>query len=219
MAKSGETNQKTLRAFAVYLAFVVVGGAFLAPWLWYLGQYLIASDILPQLKPFGFAKYPIEQSYPCDCGSLAFLEACRDVGPRAVWDCPEPQLAERPLGGPGGSAGYLLACGLVGVGLDYRKWTTGLPKVSTVVAVFAAVAVVSPLEEGLFRGVLLSALLRRYQLQGCHRGAAAIFASLHFLKPTKAYRSYAGEVEPWTGFELLPHFLDLANPRSSSLVG
>ena len=40
------------------LAFVVVGsGAILAPWLWYLGQYLIAADILPQLKPFGFAKY------------------------------------------------------------------------------------------------------------------------------------------------------------------
>ena len=57
MAKSGETNQKTLRAFAIYLAFIVAGGALLAPWLWYLGQYLIEADILPQLKPFGFAKY------------------------------------------------------------------------------------------------------------------------------------------------------------------
>ena len=220
MAKSGETNQKTLRAFAVYLAFVVVGGAFLAPWLWYLGQYLIAADILPQLKPFGFAKYLNRAVLILVIvGLWPFLKHVGMSDREQFGIVPNPNWRRDLWVGLAVALTILLACGLVGVGLDYRKWTTGLPKVSTVVAVFAAAAVVSPLEEGLFRGVLLSALLRRYQLKVAIAVQAAIFASLHFLKPTKAYRSYAGEVEPWTGFELLPHFLSGFSQPSKLIAG
>ena len=192
----------------------------MAPWLWYLGQYLIAADILPQLKPFGFAKYLNRAVLILVIVGLGpFLKHVGMSDREQFGIVPNPHWRRDLWVGVAVALAILLACGLVGVGLDYRKWTTGLPKVSTVFAVFAAAAVVSPLEEGLFRGVLLSALLRRYQLKVAIAVQAAIFASLHFLKPTKAYRSYAGEVEPWTGFELLPHFLSGFSQLSKLIAG
>ncbi|RYF07743.1 MAG: hypothetical protein EOO40_08215, partial [Deltaproteobacteria bacterium] len=41
----------------LFIVGVVVGGACLAPPLWWLGQWGIAVDWVPQLQPFTFDKY------------------------------------------------------------------------------------------------------------------------------------------------------------------
>jgi len=48
---------KEIGKIVAYCAVVVVGGACLAPPLFWLGQWAVQSDIIPQLRPFGFEKY------------------------------------------------------------------------------------------------------------------------------------------------------------------
>lgn len=203
-----DTPHKTLRAFFVYLVGVVVGGALLAPWLWYLGQYLVESGILPQLKPFGFAKY-LNRSVllMVIVGLWPFLRQVGMVDRKDFGIEDNPSWNRDLLIGCVVAFVILLACGGLGLTLDYRKWANGLPRFTSIMAAIMAALVVSPLEEGLFRGVLLGSLSRRFKLGLAIAIQAAVFASLHFLKPAAAYKKFAGEVQPWTGFELLPHFL------------
>ena len=205
---SSDIHQRTLRAFLVYLGGVVVGGALIAPWLWHLGQFLIESDIVPQLAPFGFAKYLNRAVLlMVIVGLWPFLRVIGMVDRRSFDLFPNPGWRRDLLMGCGDALVVILLCGAIGLTLDYRKWAKGLPRVGSVVAAIAAAMVVSPLEEGLFRGVLLGSLSRRFKLRLAVAIQAAIFASLHFLKPSAAYKKFAGDVGPWTGFELLPHFL------------
>ena len=206
--ESTDIHQRTLRAFLVYLVGVVIGGALIAPWLWHLGQFLIHAEILPQLKPFGFAKYLNRAVLlMVIIGLWPFLRTIGMVDKQHFGIEPNQSWKKQLMLGCGIALVVILICGAVGITLDYRKWAKGLPRVGSVIAAISAAIIVSPLEEGLFRGVLLGSLSRRFTLRMAIAIQAAIFASLHFLKPTAAYKKYAGEVGPWTGFELLPHFL------------
>ena len=116
MAKSGKQTKRRcghLPSTSPLLLWV----AFLAPWLWYLGQYLIAADILPQLKPFGFAKYLNRAVLILVIvGLWPFLKHVGMSDREQFGIVPNPNWRRDLWVGLAVALAILLACGLVGVG-------------------------------------------------------------------------------------------------------
>lgn len=74
-----------------------------------------------------------------------------------------------------------------------------------------AAVVVGYLEEWLFRKHLLNSACRRFGVSGGQIFLAALFASVHFLKPSAPPAGL--EIDAWVGFRLLPSiFHQFANP-------
>ncbi|RYE93076.1 MAG: CPBP family intramembrane metalloprotease [Oxalobacteraceae bacterium] len=205
-----------LRPLGLFLAFTavtLVGGALLAPPLYHLGQWAIAQDLVPQLRPFHFEKY-------FNRAVLVLAVACllpllRALGVRRA----APRLAL-----PGGHrllqllAGTLIGVlGLFGVALcmvemgvlHVARW----PQAREVALAAVAGAAVGLIEECFFRGALFTALRRTMRWPWALGVVSLIFAVLHFIGPDPE----AGQVTEVTwrsGLSLLPSLLHaFASPR------
>ncbi len=196
---------RTIGKILGFLLVVLVGGALLAPPLYWATQAGIEGGWLPQsLAKFDFTKYFNRATLiVAIAGLYPFL---RWVGARRVADLeiePNPQRW-RDLGAGIGIgvvglwvvAALLLATGQV-------RFHEPFPAHRLLEALGTAVAV-SIIEEVFFRGALFGALRREMSWQGALAFLAPFFAIVHFLKPNPK----AGKIEEpgWlSGFELIPH--------------
>lgn len=203
-----------LAKFALYIAFVVVAGSLLAPPLWFAGQWAIESDWLPLLAGFRFPKYLNRGVLIAALvGLWPFLKSLglKNFGsmglqPNPAW---KSDAAMGFLAGAGGLS--LVAAGLVWADRLALKATWSWGWLGSAMATAITVAL---LEEFFFRGALFG-VMRRYLkpvAAGCW--LSLIFAALHFIKPHKSLKRWSGDVEWWTGFDVLAHsFWQFAEPR------
>jgi CAAX protease family protein len=188
----------------LYVAGLLVGGALLAPPLFWLGQWLIAHGILPSLARYDFESYfhrailiaalvllwPLFRALRVrswrDLGLERNSRAAADLGAGFV-------IAAIPL----------LCCGAVLLVLPFYSvrhpllWWK-MP------AVLGAVLAVPILEELLFRGFIFGVLLRSCSRSKALLIVSALFSIVHFLKPDGA--SIATDAVRWfSGFVSLGH--------------
>lgn len=167
----------------LYFAAVVLGGALLAPLLFWGAQAVAARGLLTFLQQYEFDTYFHRALLVC---AIAFLwPLLRSLRIRSTRDLalePNPHPARDFTAGLAlaGIPLFCLALVLIFTGVFALKASTSLAPIITML--LAAVAV-PLLEETLFRGLLLGILLRDFRPFRATLIISAFFAILHFLKP------------------------------------
>lgn len=196
---------KVITKIVAYLAVVLVGGALLAPPLYWLARAGVEVMFLPNwLSKFDFTKYFNRATLIVAIALL--VPFVRWVGVRRVTDLeiePNPRRAHDLAAGFAiGLIGlWVVAAWMLGTGMarfhEPFRWHR-LPE-----AMATAVAA-SIIEEIFFRGALLGALRREMSWQKALAFLSPFFAIVHFLKPNP--NAARIEVPTWlSGFELVPH--------------
>lgn len=202
---------RPLRALAIYLAVVFLGGALLAPWVYKGAQG--GGPVLAKAASKPFPRFVVNSFLVLAVvGIWPFFKALGAESPR-----------EMGLPSPAGRGGQMLkgvALGLIslapvvvlGLAAGGRGWAEGLAagKVTgkLIGAVFTA-AGVSVLEEILFRGGIYGGLRRVFDWRFALVLSSGVFAATHFLEEPNFH-----DVVTWSsGLELLPRmgsgFLDI----------
>jgi membrane protease YdiL (CAAX protease family) len=200
--------QTLLRLFA-YFAGVVLLACLLSPPLYWVGTWLAEIGVLPVVKGFPFHRY---FSRSVQISAIVLLwPAFRGIGIRRFSNLGlQPNLQwRRDL-----ISGFLLALVpviLLGAGYMLSGVFSPKPNFDSVgfLRIGGTAAVVSTIEEFLFRGVLLGlavAVMPRYVAALL---SAALFALVHFMRTSRQ----ALEVPGWlSGFEQLPLAFSSAPP-------
>ncbi|HZL42766.1 MAG TPA: type II CAAX endopeptidase family protein [Verrucomicrobiae bacterium] len=196
---------RPLRALAVYIAVVFIGGALLAPWLYWLVQ--LGAGVFPKLAHSPFHRF-VHRSLL----GLAIL---------GVWPLLKASgtasLRDAGLVRPGGQWGRLgggLLLGFVSLALvagfalasGARQFNTSLSAgqwVAKIAGITLTALVVAVLEEILFRGAIYGALKKIFHWRFALVLSSVLYAFVHFISP-------ATSTEPVTwisGLELLPRML------------
>jgi len=182
----------------LYLAGVVLLGALVAPPLFWLGQSLIAHEILPSLARFDFESY----------FHRALLVAALILLWPLLWalrigNWHGLALEKNPRAGSDLTIGFAIAviplfcCGAVIIALHIYSLRHAFlwQKMPTVLV---AASIVPVLEELLFRGFILGVLLRSFSRLGALLLTSGLFSIVHFLKapdqttPNDAVRWFSG---------------------------
>jgi membrane protease YdiL (CAAX protease family) len=182
----------------LYLAGVVLLGALVAPPLFWLGQSLIAHDLLPSLARFDFESY-FHRALLIAALILLWplLRALRIGSWRGL------ALEKNPRAGADLAIGFAIAaiplfcCGAVIIAL-HIYWLRHAFLWQKMPTVLVAVSIVPVLEELLFRGFILGVLLRSFSRLGALLLTSGLFSLVHFLKapdqttPNDAVRWFSG---------------------------
>ena len=197
------------KLFAYFVA-VILGGAILAPILFWTAQALAAHGILAFLGHYHFESFFHRALL---VAALAFLwPLLRTLHLRSFRDL---QLEKNRHGVRDAVAGLLLAglplacAGLVLIAAKVFLFKTAIPWAS-IGSIAAAAAVVPLIEETFFRGLLLGILLRDLRALPATFLTAFLFAIVHFLKAPDR----TSELVTWySGFKSVAHsFGQFADP-------
>jgi membrane protease YdiL (CAAX protease family) len=196
---------RPLRALALYIAVVFIGGALLAPWLYWLVQTF--AHTFPRIANSPFHRFvnrsllglaligiwPLLKSLGVDSPREGGL-----VGPAGNWK----RLAGGFLFGFVSLAivaGFALAAGTRRVNPMISPAVLG----EKVVGIALTAGVVAVLEEILFRGAVFGALRKVFHWAFALVLSSMIYAIVHFMEPAKLI----GTVTWLSGLELLPRML------------
>ena len=196
---------RPLRALALYIAVVFIGGALLAPWLYWLAQTF--AHTFPRIANSPFHRFvnrsllglaligiwPLLKSLGVDSPREGGL-----VGPVGNWK----RLAGGFLFGLVSLAivaGFALAAGTRRVNPMISPAVLG----EKVVGIALTAGVVAVLEEILFRGAVFGALRKVFHWAFALVLSSMIYAIVHFMEPAKLI----GTVTWLSGLELLPRML------------
>ena len=204
---------KDLAKILLYFAAVILGGALLAPPLYFAAHALAAHGIFPSLTTFSFQKYFNRASLLC--AFLFLWPAIRSLHITSTQELgitPNPRWRQHLLAGLAiaSLAVALLASTYLALGFYKIRPSIAWTKIP-VIALSALI--VAFLEEALFRGAILGLLRRSLSPLSALLATSALFAIVHFLKPDE---SYSPTSIGWlSGFDLIPHtFHQFANPLS-----
>jgi uncharacterized protein len=193
---------RPLRVLGIYAAAVVLGGALVAPWLFWISQSL--SHSFPSLAQQPFQRLVINSLLVVALVGLWPL--LRGLGATSLRDAGLPSPighGKELLGGLALGLASLAVVALVALLLGGREFATGLTagRVAGKLtgAVFTA-AVVAVVEELLFRGGIFGGLRRVFHWQFALVLSSMAYAVLHFLEDA----DYRGAVSWYSGLELLP---------------
>ncbi len=196
---------RPLRALVIYIAAVFIGGALLAPWLFWLAQQFARA--LPHIAGAPFHRF-LDRSFLilALAGLWPLLRALgvktwREIGitpPYGQWS---------KLGG-----GLLLGLGSLAMvagiaigfgGFHFAKTADAHKMFSTVLGAAGTAIVVAVLEEILFRGGIFGGLRRVLYWPFALAASSAIYALVHFLQRS----DITGAVGWNSGLVLLPRVL------------
>ena len=178
---------RPVRAVGLYLAFVFIGGALIAPWLYHLVQAL--TGFVPGMRSLAANPFPryVTRSLMIFgvIGLWPFLRGADLASWRAIG------LGRRP--DPGAQLGWGFLFGLVSLALvvfialvSGARAPTPDHKAGAVLGhllkASAAAVLVAPLEEIFFRGALFGALRKTFHWTLALLCSSAIYALLHFLE-------------------------------------
>jgi CAAX protease family protein len=195
---------KDLGKILTYFFGVIILGALLAPPLYWAGQAVAAKGVLTFLADTDFQKFfnrgilisAIALLWPTvrwlQIGSVRELGLDRD---ERWW--------RRCLAGFIIAAVLVLALGCVYVSLEIYRWKNENLPWGKLPPLLLSAAVVSLLEEGLFRAGILGLFRRSLSARAAVLWTSLIFAAVHFLKPDDEVK--VAHVGWLTGFEMIPH--------------
>jgi uncharacterized protein len=188
-----------------YFAATILFGVMVAPLLFWSAQWLAGHGVFPALQAFGFEAFFHRALM---LGALVFLwpflRWLRVTGPRDLGLVRNQHWARDTATGFLISALPTVGCGIVLVALGnytMRSHVAG----GAVAAVVVTAAVVSLIEETLFRGLFLGVLLRGNRPSTATLLSAGIFSIVHFLK---AADRPATSITWSSGFNSLAHSFD-----------
>jgi hypothetical protein len=199
---------RPLRAWLLYLAAVMLGGALLAPWLHALVQ--TAAEKLPWMVPLARSPFPrfVNRAvlFLALVGLWPLLRGLRvrsrsEVGlgsPAGHW----PQM----LGGLALGFGTLAAVALLAIGGGVRRleWDLAGGRLLEHLANAGLAAVcVSLVEEVLFRGALFGTLRQAVGVPTALAISSLVYAWVHLLAPVK----WSAGVHWWSGLAVLAGML------------
>lgn len=196
---------RPVRALAIYLAVVFLGGALLAPGLYGAVQSLAqAFPAFQKLAAQPFSRY-LTRCFM----ALALLGLWPLVRALGVRSLAELGLPRPSLHAPGFLTGFLLGFGSLAVLLTLavllgaRTWDTERSSAQIVrhlVNATLSAAVVGVLEELLFRGAIFGGLKRAGGFASALAISSGLYAILHFFAPVHV----AGQVHWLSGLQALP---------------
>ncbi|MBT6431538.1 MAG: CPBP family intramembrane metalloprotease [Deltaproteobacteria bacterium] len=203
-----------LYKIALYVAFVVVAGSLISVPMFHAGQWAIETDLIPQLKPFRFPKYLNRGVLVAAIAGLyPFLRSIGVKNLRGLGLVENSRWRrDLALGFTVGAMGLtFVATWLVVSGRIEIKD----PLLSFWFLSAAATAIaVALIEEFFFRGALFGILLQQLSARAATLWLSFIFAVLHFIKPHHSVKLWDGEIQWWTGFEVLSYsFWQFSEPR------
>ena len=193
--------QTLLRLFA-YFGGVVLVACLVSPPLYWLGTWLAGLGLLPMVEGFPFHRY---FSRSVQISALVLLwPAFRGIGVRRLSDLSlKPNLHwKRDL-----VFGFLLALLPVAfLGAGYIVWDVFSLKpqfqAAGLLRIVGTAAVVSTIEEFLFRGVVLGLAVAVIPRYAAALLSAALFAMVHFMRTSR--QTLEVPVTWFSGFEQLP---------------
>ena len=196
---------RPVRALAIYIAVIFIGGALLAPWLYRLAQLL--AQPLPGIAHAPFHRF-LDRSFLilALAGLWPMLRSLGATSWREAGLVPPHGQGNKLLGGL--LLGFLSLAVVAGiaVGCGDRAFGPTLTAHKVVAAVFSAAAtaaVVATLEEILFRGGIFGGLRRVLFWPLALLISSGIYALVHFLQRAEL----AGPVAWNSGLVLLPQEL------------
>jgi membrane protease YdiL (CAAX protease family) len=203
-------SAQNLLRLVVCLAGIVLIGCVISPPLYWIGSWLAAVGVLPIVEGFPFHRY---FSRSIQIATVLMLwPAFRWIGIRRLEPLgihPNPQWkSDLALGfAVAAVPAALMAAGLLAYGVyvpNAERALGGLLRIA------GTAAVVSAIEEFLFRGVLLGLCLMAMRPAAAVLLSSFLFAAVHFLRPLKKAGT---EPVTWTsGFEQLPLVFSSAPP-------
>jgi membrane protease YdiL (CAAX protease family) len=196
---------RPLRSWLIFVCVVFLGGALLAPWLYWLAQSF--SSTLPRLAGQPFHRF-VDRAL-LGLALLGLWPLLRGLGARSWRDVGivKPSGQWGKLAGGFGLGFGSLACVAAAVLLaGGRQFNGGLSPVELAKKTLGAAitaAVVAVLEETLFRGALFGSLRKAWNWKQALVFSSMIYAIAHFFA-----RAEAAPPITWiSGLELLPRML------------
>lgn len=194
---------RPLRSLSVYVAVVFLGGALLAPLLYWIAQPL--AGIIPKLGSSPFHRY-VDRSLLilALAGLWPLLKSLGARSARDVGLAPPKGHGCEYLKGL--SVGFIslavvavaaMACGARSLAVHAGSWPGKL------LSAAATALVVSCMEEILFRGAIFGALRRVSGWRTALLASSAIYAIVHFMERARL----EGPVQWYSGLQLLPQML------------
>lgn len=196
---------KPVLALAVYAAVVFLGGALLAPWLYWLAQ--AGAEVLPGIAGQPFHRF-VNRAW-LGLALIGLWPLLRSLGARSWADLGlvRPAGQWRRLAG-GFALGFfsLAVVAALALGAGARRFDAALSAgklASQLGGALLTAAVVGTLEEVLFRGGIFGGLRRAWSWRGALALSSGIYALVHFFAPAR----HAGTVTWISGLALLPQML------------
>ena len=196
---------RPLRALILYIAFVFLGGALLAPVLWQLAQF--GSHVFPRVAQAPFHRF-MDRSFLILAltGLWPLLRALGATSFTEISLSTSGKPLRNLLGGLAvgfGSLTILAALVMVGGGRILNHDFTAHKIISTILGGLATAIMVGTLEEILFRGGIFGGLRRVLSWPFALIISSAVYALVHFLQRTEL----SGPVHWNSGLILLPPML------------
>ena len=196
---------RPLLALVIYLVVVLVGGALLAPWLYWLAQH--AAQDFPKIADAPFHRF-VDRSFLilALAGLWPLLRALGAKSARDMGITP-PYGQSRKFSG-GLALGFFSLAVVAGIAIGFggRVFAQNLTAHKIVGTIFSAVvtaAIVGTLEEVLFRGGIFGGLRRVIYWPFALAVSSVIYALVHFFKPAE----FAGTIAWNSGLVLLPQMM------------
>jgi uncharacterized protein len=204
-AKTYGCVMRPLRALVIYLGVVFIGGALLAPWLYWLAQ--TGAHWFPQIAGAPFRRF-VDRSL--------LLLALAGLWPlmRSLGATSWPEAGLVPPNGQwkkfsgGLLLGFVSLAVVAGIALGsgnriFNQGLTAHKIVGTLFNAIATAASVATLEEILFRGGIFGGLRRIFYWPLALMASSLVYALVHFLQRTE----WTGVVAWNSGLILLPRML------------
>ncbi|HEX7618681.1 MAG TPA: CPBP family intramembrane glutamic endopeptidase [Verrucomicrobiae bacterium] len=196
---------RALRALAIYIAVVFIGGALLAPWLYWLAQ--LFAHAFPQAASMPFHRF-MDRSFLLFAlaGVWPMLRSLGATSSRDIGLVPPYGQWNRLFGGMLLGFFSLAAVAGIALGLGGRSVVPDLAAHKVVGIIFSAIgtaAVVATLEEILFRGGIFGGLRRVLYWRFALLISSVVFGIVHFLQRVELI----GPVAWNSGLVMLPQKL------------
>jgi membrane protease YdiL (CAAX protease family) len=196
---------RPLRALGVYLIAVFIGGALLAPWLYWLSQ--LVSGTFPQLAHSAFHRF-VNRAV-LGLALIGLWPLLRSLGARSWGDLGfvKPTRHWNALG-----SGFLLgfaslavvaAAAVFGGARTLAPYLGQASLVSKLLAAIVTAVVVAVLEEILFRGGVFGLFRRAMDWRVALLISSMVYAIVHFMQSAKVQ----GAVTWYSGLDILPRML------------
>ena len=197
---------RPLRALVIYLIFVFLGGALIAPWLWHFMQ--LFAHAFPRIAAAPFHRY-LDRAFLILAliGIWPLMRALGATSPQEVGIVPPYGQMKKLSGGIFlGIVSLAVVAGIeiAGGARSFNQTVTAHQIVSAIFSALLTAIVVGALEEILFRGAIFGGLRRVFGWPIALGVSSLVFALMHFLKRA----DIAGPVNWNSGFILLAKLFD-----------
>jgi CAAX protease family protein len=200
-------GMRPFRALIIYLAFVFLGGALIAPWLWHFAQ--LFAGWFPKVAAAPFHRF-LDRSFLflALAGIWPLMRALGATSWVEVGLVPPYGQSGKLLGGLAMGAVSLSVVAVIEIVTGHRVFNHGLTVFQILKVISAALLTavfVGTVEEILFRGAIFGGLRRLLNWPVALIISSMVYALTHFLQKT----DIPGPVTWKTGFLLLPRLFDL----------